>query len=182
MRKIRLDESGVAAVEFALVLPIFALLLVATVDLGNLLSTQFRLHNAAAAGANYALVRADDISPAGAPALATTIAGLVRDNGATAFADVAVTVNNGSTATAPTGGGMTSGGTASNAGLCYCPTRSGAAINWGAPLTCAAACAGGGFAGRHVAIVASRSHTPLFSGFGLVEGGVIRVVAMVQAG
>ena len=60
----RATARGVAAVEFALVTPIFCLLLAGIVDLGGALYTKFKLDSAVTAGANFAQVNAGNVSSA----------------------------------------------------------------------------------------------------------------------
>ena len=50
-------EAGVAAVELAMIAPVFALLLVGVVDYGLLWSRNMELANAVRAGTQYALIR-----------------------------------------------------------------------------------------------------------------------------
>lgn len=52
----RRDQRGVALVEFALLLPLVALLVMGTVDMGRAYSLQNRLKNASREGAAYAQV------------------------------------------------------------------------------------------------------------------------------
>jgi Flp pilus assembly protein TadG len=175
------DRRGVAAVEFALVAPIFCLLFAAAVDFGGVLFTRFKLNAAVAAGANYAQVNSASVSAAGGAALATNIANIVQTNDGGSWADDDVVVNNGPTATV-VNGTPTSSGTAANADACYCPSGSSSAVVWGAAIPCGQACAGtdAGLAGKFVVITASRNYTPLFSNYGIVEDGLITASATVQ--
>ena len=59
------DESGVALVEFALVLPFVAILALGTIDLGRAYQLQNRLKNAAREGAAYAQVAPGSIDSSG---------------------------------------------------------------------------------------------------------------------
>jgi Flp pilus assembly protein TadG len=56
------SRRGVAALEFALVVPVLILLLLATVDYGRAISQNIRLSNAVRAGAQYALSFPDDVA------------------------------------------------------------------------------------------------------------------------
>lgn len=53
----RRDERGVALVEFALLLPLLALVVFGTIDMGRAYSVQNRLKNASREGAAYAQVK-----------------------------------------------------------------------------------------------------------------------------
>ena len=90
-------------------------------------------------------------------------------------------VNDGPSTTV-SGGTPSSGGTASNADLCYCPTGTVGAFTWGSSATCGTACPGTntGFAGKFVTITASRAYTPIFSTYGIVQNNTISASAAVQ--
>ncbi|MGH6986539.1 MAG: TadE/TadG family type IV pilus assembly protein [Caulobacteraceae bacterium] len=173
------SRGGVAAVEFALMAPIFGLIFAGMSDLGGVLYTQFRLNAAVSAGANYAIVNAANVDSANGGSLASTIALVVENNAGSNWADDSIVINDGPTETI-TGGTASAGGTASNADSCYCPTGSGSAITWGSTQTCGAACAGGGIAGKFVTISVSRTYQPLFSSYGIVQNGAVSVSTTVE--
>ena len=54
VRSARRDQRGVALVEFALVLPLLAMIVLGTIDLGRVYALQNRLKSAAQEGAAYA--------------------------------------------------------------------------------------------------------------------------------
>jgi Flp pilus assembly protein TadG len=175
------DRRGIAAVEFALVAPVFCLLFAAAVDFGGVLFTRFKLNAAVAAGANYAQVNSANVSAAGGAALATNIANIVQTNDGGAWADDNVVVNNGP-ATTVVAGAPTTSGVAANADACYCPTGTSGALVWGSARTCGQACPGtdAGLAGKFVVITASKPYTPLFADYGIVRDGLITASATVQ--
>lgn len=173
------DRRGSAAVEFSLLLPVFALLLVGTIDFGGVVFTKFQLNSAVTAGANYALVNATSVSSSSGTSLASSIAGMMGIGGTSTTATIVV--NNGPTATRSSGATST-GGTASNADSCYCPTVSGTTVTWGSAQTCGASCAsGGGIAGKFVSIVAQQTYTPSFSNYSIVSNNTITSRVVVQA-
>jgi Flp pilus assembly protein TadG len=177
---LRQDSAGVAAVEFALVLPVFGVLLAGVVDLGNVLYTRFRLDSAVSAAADYVEVNAASVSSTGGATLAGNAATIVQSSQGSSWANASVIINNGPTSTV-TGGTSTAGGTAANADSCYCPTYSGGTTTWGGAATCGSACASGtATAGKFVTITASRTYTPLFSTYGIVQNGTISSTATVQ--
>lgn len=51
------DEGGIAATEFALILPIFALFIIGIIDMGSALHYNMRVQTAAHAGMQYAVAR-----------------------------------------------------------------------------------------------------------------------------
>jgi Flp pilus assembly protein TadG len=128
-------SSGIAAIEFALLAPVFVMVFAGTLDVGNALGNalymQTLLDSAVAAGTNYALVNAASVTantdPSTGTALASELASRIAtivssSNGGTA-ANTTVAVNNGPSVSIA--GGLTiSSGTTSNANLCYCPTGS----------------------------------------------------------
>ena len=172
------STSGSAAVEFAMVVPIFLMLLVGVIDLGGALFVRFRLDAAASSTASYALTKAAEVNAATGNNLAETLAKVARNDAGINAASVVVTVNNGPVATASGSGAVASSGTPAPADQCYCPQA--AAFSWGAAATCKAACSGGGIAGKFVRVVISRTYDALFSNYGLIDDGTITVTTMVQ--
>lgn len=169
--------DGVSAVEFALLAPIFGLLIAATVDLGGMLSTRFVLDSVVSAGANYALVNAAKVTPTNAAGVASAIGAIAASSSNAASGTVVV--NNGPTATVANGA-VTSSGSASNAGLCYCPTISSSTINWGSSASCGSTCASGGLAGKFVLVKMQQTYTPLLINYGMTQSGAITVQTVVQ--
>lgn len=172
------DRTGTAAIEFALVAPIFALVFVASVDLGLVIFSRFQLEAAVSASASYAIAHADQVDSANGDELAKNIALMIASNyrgDATAL----VQVNNGSQASYD-GTKIKIGGAPSRANACYCPKGSASKVNWGSQQTCGASCPGGGRAGRYVSVTAEQAYAPLFSMFEVLDKGAITASAMVQ--
>jgi Flp pilus assembly protein TadG len=170
------DERGVAAVEFALVVPFFALILAATVDFGIELYLREQLDDSVSAAANYALVNSQQVNSSNAASLGSTLASLVANTHGSNWASSTVTVNAGPTATS----GGSSSGTASAADSCYCPTGGASSLTWGATQTCGATCPSGAVAGKFVLVTASASYSPLFPRFGLASNGQLSSASLVQ--
>jgi Flp pilus assembly protein TadG len=168
-----------AAVEFALFLPLFGLLVAGVVDLGGALWIKFKLDSAVTAGANYAQLNASNVSSTNGQALANSIATIVESSEGSSWANDTVTVNDGP-ATAVTSGSATTSGTASNADACYCPTGTATSVTWGSSATCASSCAAGGYAGKFVVITATQTYTPIFTSYGIVQNDTITASSMVQ--
>lgn len=173
--------DATAAVEFAIVVPVFIMLFAGITDLGGALLTRFRLDAAAASAANYAMVKATSVTSIGGSALAATIAALARTDGGVSATNVTVVVNNGPAATVAGTGAVVltniSGAAALPADLCYCPATP---FAWGGAVTCGSTCAGGGTAGKFVAITLSRPYAALFSSYGFISSGTITASAIVQ--
>lgn len=173
-RRFRRDQTGVAAVEFAMIAPILLLIMVGMMDFGLVLYVRFGLNENISAAANYAILNATNVSAANGATLASNLTSVIPTT-----VNVAVTVNNGPTSTR-TNGSTTTGGTAANADSCYCPTVSGSTITWGAAQTCKTACTGGGLAGKFVSFNASVAHSPLFGNYGFVQNGTVSTFTVVQ--
>jgi Flp pilus assembly protein TadG len=171
------DESdGVAAVEFAMVTPVFIVLLAGAVDLSGLVIAHFHLEAAVAAASNYALLNNAQVSSSGGASLASNVASVVTSVVST---NATVVVNDGPTATV-SGGTTTTSGTAANADLCYCPTGTPTNLTWGNSVTCGSACAAGGTAGKFVLVTASYTYSAMFTNYNFINGGVVTSGAMVQ--
>jgi Flp pilus assembly protein TadG len=172
-------DDGVAAIEFAMLVPVYLLLLVGMVDMGGMLYSSYQLETAVAAGAEYAAVNSANANGANGASLANSIAGIVENANGSAWANDTVVVNNGPTVTV-SGGSASSSGTATNANSCYCPAGSPPNWVWGSAATCGAVCSGSLQAGKFVTITASVAYTPLLSTFGLIKNGTLTQNAMVQ--
>ena len=184
-RSLLADDRGIAAIEFAVIAPLFCLLFVAAIDIGSAVYTRFKLDAAVSAGANYALINAANVSATGGATLASNIAAIVENGVASGYANEAIVVNNGPTATVSGGtpsaaGTLSTGGTNAPADSCYCPTGTTTAFTWGAAKTCGSACAGGAVAGKFVTIVATRTYNPIFSSYGLIANNTITASATVE--
>jgi Flp pilus assembly protein TadG len=174
-------DSGMAALEFALLAPVFFVLFAGMTDLGHGLYMRVRLEAAVAAGINYALVNANKVdSTSNGTNLAEAIATLVTTSNAGKMPAATVVLNNGQMVQVVKGV-QTVSGTAANADRCYCPTGSPSNWTWGSAVSCATTCTGGGTSGKFVTVTASYSFTPLFSYAGFGPGGTITVDAAVQA-
>lgn len=181
LRRLMRDRRGASLVEFAVIAPVIALIFAGTADIGAVLLKRFQLDNTLAAAANFALVSQGNVSSTNGAALAAALTGIVSGSAATKYADSLVVVNNGPSSKIVSSVKTTPAGTAANADLCYCPTHT-TTLVWGNSVTCGSACASGLRAGKFVEITASRAHTPLFAGYGIVKAGTISVTALVQTG
>jgi Flp pilus assembly protein TadG len=174
LRAFRRDRRGIAAVEFAIIVPIMMLIMVALIDFGLVLYVRFGLNETVSAAANYAIVGASKVSSSQGATLASDLVAIMPSN-----VNVTAVVNNGPTATR-TNGTVVASGTASNADSCYCPSVSGSTVTWGSAVTCGSTCGTGGLGGKFVALTASTSHSPLFGSYGLVQNGTVSTFSIVQ--
>jgi len=181
LRSFASERGGIAAVEFALLTPVFCLLLAGVVDLGGALYTKFKLDSAVTAGANYAQINAANVNSSNGQTLANNIATIVETSQGAGWANDGVVVNNGPSTTVASGTPTTSG-TATNADVCYCPAGAVGSFTWGSATTCGAACpgAGTGYAGKFVTITATNTYSPIFSNYGIVQNDTITASAAVQ--
>ena len=184
-RRLLADNRGIAAVEFAVIAPLFSLLFVAAIDIGSAIYTRFKLDAAVSAGANYALINGANVNSTSAATLASNIAAIVENSVSAGYANEAIVINNGPTATvsggtSTTAGTLAMGGTSAPADACYCPSGTTTALTWGTAQTCGSSCAGGGIAGKFVTIVATRAYNPIFSSYGLIANNTITASATVE--
>jgi Flp pilus assembly protein TadG len=173
------SKEGIAAVEFALIMPVFLMVFVGLVDVGMMLYKDYQLDQAVAAGEQYAVLNAASVSSTGGATLASNVASAVENANGTAWAGDVVVVNNGPTETV-SNGTATASGTASNADSCYCPSGSPPSWTWGSAMTCGASCSGNGTAGKYVTITATIAYTPILTMFGMVPSTTLRQSATVQ--
>lgn len=172
------DTRGNAAIEFALVVPIFALVFVASVDLGMLVFSRFQLEAAVSASASYAIAHSDQVDGSNGSELAKNLALMIASN-YRGEATAVIQVNNGPQASYD-GAKIKIGGVSSQANACYCPKGNAASVEWGSQVTCNSSCPDGGRAGRYVAVTATQAYTPFFTMFDVVNDGSIAANAMVQ--
>lgn len=172
-------RSGVSTVEFAMLSPVFILILAAMVDFGLVLHKRLQLNSAVSSATNYALLQAGELDSTNAADLANKTAAVLMGSGfgnwnTTVLVNDAVklTVKDG-TATSTSGNG--------SANLCYCPERVGAVVTWGPAVACGDICPSGGIAGKFIHITLASPHEPIFGGFGFVDNGAVAVETMLQA-
>jgi hypothetical protein len=171
------DEAGSPAVEFALIAPVFLLILTATFDIGSIIHKKFSLDAQVSSAASYSQNLGAQIVDGGAADFASAVATLAA-NGKTSV-DTKIILNNAMSATF-VAGGMTTTDSSGIISQCYCPARVNEAIQWGAPKTCRAACTDGTVAGRFIEIHASTPYISLFGGLGIAEGSKISVSSVIR--
>jgi len=177
--KKRMDQKGIAAVEFAFIVPVFLVLLMGAVDVGQMLLAYYRLDQAVAAGAQYAMLNASSVNSTSGATLASSIATVVANANGTASANNTVVVNNGPAVTI-TNGTPSSSGTASNADNCYCPSGSPPSWTWGSASACSSSCSGGDQSGKYVTVTANVAYTPILKIYGFLNNGTLTQSAAVR--
>ena len=173
-------DDGVAAIEFAFLVPVFAILFAGIVDISQMLYGYYQLDQAVAAGAQYAVLNAANVTSSTGAALATSIATVVENANGTAWTNDTVVVNNGPTTTV-TNGSASSSGTAANADSYYCVTGTEMNWTWGTAYSTQTNCSGGDTAGKYVTITATYNYVPwvaiynIFSNQTLNQSAAVRV-------
>ena len=171
------DEAGSPAVEFALIAPVFLLILAATFDIGAIIHGKFRLDAQVSSAASYAQIMGKTILDASATGFAGTLATMV--SGGTGITTATVILNNGARANFINGIVQTTD-LSGDVAQCYCPSRVAGSIQWGSTKVCHAVCADGSTAGRFMEIGASTPHIALFGGYGLTDNGTVSASALVR--
>jgi Flp pilus assembly protein TadG len=156
------ENSGVAAVEFAIFSILLLTIFAGTVDIGRSLFTVFELDNALGAATQYTVNNAAMVGT-NASGLGTNITNIVNNLNGTGWATSTIDVNNNN-----------------DGSYCYCPTGTSGHWSWGSSVTCGNSCTGSGIAGQFVAITARRGITPLFPAFGFVANGQISRSILVE--
>lgn len=173
-------DSGIAAVEFAILVPVMLILLMGATDLGQMLFGYYKLDQAVAAGAEYAALNATKVNSTNGPALATSIATVVESANGSAWANDTIVVNNGPTVTM-TGGAAVSSGTATNADSYYCLTGSPGSWSWGTAYATQASCAaGGGTAGKFVTVTATYAYHPVLKIYTFITDSTLTQSSAVE--
>lgn len=163
-----------------MIAPVFVLLLVGTIDFGTAIFDRFALNGAVSAAADYAIINASSVNSTSGQSLAQSLGNILSNAQGADWANAAVTVNNGPSATV-SGGVLTLGGSSSPADGCYCPTpAAGGGVNWGSSMTCGSACSGGGIAGKYVTIAASVRFTSMFGSSGLIPSQTFTTSSVVE--
>jgi Flp pilus assembly protein TadG len=172
-------DAGLAAVEFAFLVPILLVLFSGIVDISQMLYAYYQLDQAVAAGAQYAVLNAANVTSTNGASLATSIATVVENANGTAWTNDTVVVNNGPTVTV-TSGTPASSGTASNADKYYCVTGSQMNWTWGTGYASQTACSGGDTAGKYVTVTASYNYVPLVGIYQVFTSSTLNQSAAVR--
>lgn len=169
MRRLRQEQRGSIAIEFALVAPVLLLILAGVIDIGGATYTRLSLDARVTAMAEYALLQSAPGDQAGATKLAEALAGMLQGQASETGKAV---VNNAATAEW-TGSAVTSQSGPGDVANCYCPTLSADTMVWGQQTSCGAPCASGGSAGQFVQISAEARHVTIFPGYAFIEGDTV---------
>lgn len=173
------DIRGNVAIEFAVLAPIFALILAVSFDMGTLLFARFQLEAAISNSASYTIVHSDQIDGRNDRVLAKNLALLIAGQYTSGDASASIIVNNGVEANF-NGAIIKIDGSPSSTSACYCPAGAALSFNWGSQRSCSSSCPDGADAGKYVVITAKQAYAPMFSGYDIVQDGYIYASAVVQ--
>jgi Flp pilus assembly protein TadG len=176
---LRKDRGGTAAVEFAIVAPIFMAVLAISLDLGMAVFERFQIESAVSGAASYAMINGSMVDSTNGSTLAGNMAQLLAGQSTIGTATALVTVNDGVTA-AYDGSAIKIGGLASQTNACYCPTGNAGALTWGSQQSCGASCPNGELAGKYVEITLQQAYNPIFANYGITDNGLISANALVR--
>lgn len=147
---VRTNDEGVAAVELALLAPIFLLFLALLLDLGLAFSNKLRLVSATAAAAQFAFSNGQSLTASTVPAFLANVNSVATSAAnITPAPTVTVKYNN-----------VTDGSNFTNY-YCISGTSSTTAI-WTSTSTSSSSCGGNVMSGKFVTIILSATTTPLF--------------------
>ena len=152
----RRATGGAAAIELALMAPIFAVLLIAIVDFAFAFYSKQQLATAVSTAMQFAYNNGQNVSAAQVPTFLANVATVAKTATSLSLATPTVKFNNASDG--------------SNANSCYC--IDGPSGTW-TTATCGTSCSTNGpTAGKYVSIVASYSYTPIIRSDFLAAGTV----------
>jgi len=169
------DEGGSAAVVFALIAPVFLLILAATFEIGLVIRAKFQLISVVSAASNHTLAIGDTIDEDSAQNAAAAIVALLGGGARSAT----VNVNNAVTAQIEAGT-VTVSNTGAAVADYYCPSRPEEGLVWGGATDCTAACGDGSQAGRFVEIAVQSPFAPVLGAYGLFSGDALYNSAVVR--
>ncbi len=174
-KRVLTEQSGSAGVEFALIAPVFVLLLAAIFEIGLVMRAQFGLIASVSAAANHTLSVGSTIDSGSAQTVAATLAALAAGTDRAA----AVNLNNAVTARSDQGNieVQDSGGDVT---ACYCAARLEGEFSWGGVTSCGAPCGDGSVAGRFVEISAQVPFNPIMGFYGAFIDQTLQNAAVVR--
>ncbi len=158
---LRRDARGVAAVEFALFVPLLGLVVTCLSDASIAYHAKMQVSEAVDAGVQYALLNGQSIS--GSPtAFDQNLQTFVAQIGNLQASAVQIAYNNNLSAT-----------------QCYCVT--GATATFSGPFTCGSTCSGSSMtAGKFVSITATYTYHPIFAADRFFTGGPLTETSLVR--
>lgn len=169
------DTSGVSATEFAILAPVFLVILAGVIDIGFTLYAKFRMEGQVSAVANYAMTDNIPAPNADAQDFEEYLERLVdisrlsgTNNNIQRLNRIHVNLNNAYSGTWENGS-FSAQPQAGELSDCYCPTREANTIAWGSSENCNSLCIDGSSAGKYLWFETENSSPfSLFSRFDFV--------------
>ena len=153
VRRMRGSRHGIAAVEFALLTPVFLLLCVSMLDIVFAFSLKMRIANATTAAAAYALANGRSLTASTLSGFQTDLSSIVTGSISTT-PTVTVLYNNSSSS--------------ANIGNFYC--LSGYPATWTLAASASTSCGSNVLAGQFITITVTATYSPLFLNDSLMTG------------
>lgn len=165
-------EDGVSAIEFAILTPIFILVLIAIVEFGSAILIRIEINSRISSISNYFTISGQRTYPE------DLISELLNAHGGAAIQNISLNINN-SIFSELGNGGFQYNSTSTPPSNCYCPSGAQDNITWGSPVSCGNTCPSGSRAGRYV-LVSMEGRQPLLFGRFIPENSVARTDAFVK--
>ncbi len=173
------DRRGVAAVEFAILAPLFLLVLGATAGIGLGVVSKIRANEAVSAAAHGALIAGDSLKAGTADQTAADLATILRRAWTVPDEAVVRIEFNGARTYRFAGREAVAAGATAAVDECRCPTRADGAVQWGDAVGCGQPCSDAGIASRYVLIDVAVPASPVFASFVPTIGSALHVQTLV---
>jgi Flp pilus assembly protein TadG len=159
------DNTGAAALEFAILAPVFAVIMIGIVDFSFAFYSKLQLASAVSTGAQYAYINGQSLTSSTVATFLTNVQNVVKSASALSLPTPTVMYNNSTTN--------------ANANNCYCISVS--PQTWTA-TTCGNACSGTNSqtAGKFVSITGTYTYTPIFATDQFLKTGAMTESAIVR--
>ena len=174
--RMRRDERGSVAVEFAMLAPLLLLILAGVIDMGSAASVRLSLDARVTAAADYALLQPAPGDSQAAMVLAAQLVSLLQGNSS----ETAEVVVNNAARAQWTGTSAPVTALSGDAAMCYCPTLVGGQLDWGPGMACGAPCASGESAGQFVQVSATAQHSSLFPIHAFIDGDTVHARTVLR--
>lgn len=152
------EEDGVSAIEFAILTPLFILVLIAIIEIGSAIFVRIDINSRIASLSNYFTI---SYSPETTESELTYILNAHYGAG---IRSIGLNINYSISAMLD-GDGFQSSSTETPLSNCYCPSGAGSSVIWGAHTDCGTVCPNGSRAGRYVLISIEGRQIFLFGRF-----------------
>jgi Flp pilus assembly pilin Flp len=156
------NEDGVSAIEFAILAPIFVLILIAIIEFGSAILIRLELNSRISSIANFLTISGLNIS--NETAFENALIGLLDRNTAPFIREINLDVNN-SVLVQSVAGAVNISGTGESISSCYCPSINDSGFTWGSGTPCNSQCSSGALSGRYIRVSMDGRQFSLFGRF-----------------